>query len=163
MRRLEYVGTASVRERVAGAPAGARIASRDDLRAWLAEQPPVEGESWATFVVGVDGLLRLAPQRSEHVACAGGEPVLAAGEMAFDREGELTYCSNQSTGYCPPESCWPAVSVALRKLGVQADGFTMTCSFRRCPACGERNLVKDGWFRCGACDAELPREWNFGA
>jgi uncharacterized Zn finger protein (UPF0148 family) len=33
--------------------------------------------------------------------------------------------------------------------------------FRRCGACGERNLVKDGDFACAICGAELPRTWNF--
>ena len=34
-------------------------------------------------VVTLDGVLRLAPRRSEHVALAGGRHVLAAGEMTF--------------------------------------------------------------------------------
>ena len=56
------------------------------------------------FVIDLTGTLRLAPRRSEHVACAGGGPVLSAGEIVFRRErggwtvGEV---SNQSTGYCP--------------------------------------------------------------
>jgi transcription initiation factor TFIIIB Brf1 subunit/transcription initiation factor TFIIB len=33
--------------------------------------------------------------------------------------------------------------------------------FRRCPACGERNIVKDDWFVCGVCGADLPTVWNF--
>jgi hypothetical protein len=41
-----------------------------------------------------------------------------------------------------------------------------TCSwqeiiFHRCPACGERNIVKDGSFTCGSCGADLPADWNF--
>ena len=30
-----------------------------------------------------------------------------------------------------------------------------------CPRCGERNVVKDGWFVCGVCGADLPAGWNF--
>ena len=33
--------------------------------------------------------------------------------------------------------------------------------FRRCPACGERNIVKDDSFTCGSCGADLPADWNF--
>jgi hypothetical protein len=33
--------------------------------------------------------------------------------------------------------------------------------FRRCVKCGERNVVKGGWFVCGVCEAELPQQWNF--
>ena len=47
-------------------------------------------------------------------------------------------------------------------LGVPHPGrFTQEIVFRRCPACEERNVVKDGWFVCGLCGAELPEEWNF--
>jgi hypothetical protein len=34
------------------------------------------------------------------------------------------------------------------------DGWT-------CTAC-ERNVVKDRWFECQVCGAELPQAWNFG-
>ena len=39
--------------------------------------------------------------------------------------------------------------------------FTRAFEFRLCEACNERNLVKDGWFVCSMCEAELPAEWNF--
>ena len=32
---------------------------------------------------------------------------------------------------------------------------------RRCPTCGERNVIRDGWFACGSCGADLPAAWNF--
>jgi hypothetical protein len=66
--------------------------------------------------------------------------------------------SNQSTGYCPEPESWTAVAAALDRIGVpHPGGFTLEIMFRRCPKCGERNMVKDGWFACGA---ELPKEWN---
>lgn len=34
---------------------------------------------------------------------------------------------------------------------------------RLCLGCGERNLVKDDWFECAMCGAELPALWNFGS
>jgi hypothetical protein len=33
--------------------------------------------------------------------------------------------------------------------------------FRRCEKCGERNVVKEGWFVCGVCRTDLPAKWNF--
>jgi hypothetical protein len=39
-----------------------------------------------TFVVAMDGVLRPAPRRSEHVVCPGGDKVLSAGGISFVRE-----------------------------------------------------------------------------
>jgi hypothetical protein len=37
-------------------------------------------------------------------------------------------------------------------LDIQHSGrFTQEIFFCRCPACGQRNIVKDGWFACGVC------------
>jgi hypothetical protein len=106
---------------------------------------------------------RLAPRRSEHVACAGGRDVLAAGEIRLDGACAVAEVTNNSTGYCPPEDCWEAVRLALDAAGMQhPSGFTFVAHFRRCPRCRERNLVKDDWYVCAMCDAELPFEWNFG-
>ena len=118
----------------------------------------------ATFVVDLAGWLRLAPRRSEHVACAGGEPVLAAGEMSFAQMASgptVAAISNQSTGYCPEPESWPAVARALTFLGGGAPaGYTTIFIFRRCRACGQINLVKEGWFYCAVCQTPLPAEWN---
>jgi len=61
-----------------------------------------------TFVIDQSGTLLVADRQSEHVACAGRQPVLSAGEMTFLVSGkvvEMAEVSNQSTGYCPePES-----------------------------------------------------------
>ena len=76
---------------------------------------------------------------------------------------EVVEVSNQSTGFCPEPESWPAVAAALDGLGIRHPGrFTQEVIFRRCPACGERNVVKDGWFACGACGADLPKDWNLG-
>jgi hypothetical protein len=99
------------------------------------------------------------------VACAGGRPVLSAGEITLERgpDGwEVTSVTNQSTGYCPEGSSWPAVGQALDRIGVPHPGwFTDEFTFRRCPRSGERNLVRDGDFTCALCDAHLPGSWNF--
>lgn len=118
-----------------------------------------------TFVIDAKGSLRLAPRRSEHVACAGGGVVLSAGEITFAEVPggwEAVEVSNQSTGYCPEASSWPAVRDALDRAGVAHPGrFTDEYVFRRCPGCGERNVVKDDYFMCAVCDGDLPAVWNF--
>jgi hypothetical protein len=135
-------------------------------RAVLAHEDITSAGEPFTFVIDLEGTMRLAPRRSEHVACAGGEPVLSAGEITFERgpDGwEVTSVTNQSTGYCPEASSWPGVGRALDRIGVPHPGrFTDEFTFRRCPRCAERNLVRDGYFICAICDADLPASWNFG-
>jgi hypothetical protein len=169
-RLYHYIGPAEIMARVAGRPAGTRIDAAADLARWAgdtAQRPDRGGLLTATFVIDAGGHLRVADRRSEHIACAGGGPVLSAGELFFSLSGdriELVGVSNQSTGFCPEAASWPAVAAALDQAGSRHPGrFTTEITFRRCEACGERNVVKDGWFVCGVCGAELPAEWNFGA
>ncbi|WNG57086.1 hypothetical protein F0U59_21680 [Archangium gephyra] len=158
-----YVGPEEIRRSVASFPAGTPITSASDLETWLSAHPDALAEG-STYVVDLQGRLRLAPRRSEHVACAGGEEVLAAGEIRFQKTGtslSVVEVSNQSTGYCPDTDCWAAVALALGRAGVTApQGFTHAVIFRRCDRCGERTLVKEGWFVCVFCDADLPAGWN---
>src|SRR5262249_22111149 len=140
-----------VRRKAAGSPPGLRVGSARDLVEWLAragQRPDPEGLLAVTFVVDARGDLRLADRRSEHVACAAGGPVLSAGEMflRLTRAGpEVAEVSNQSSGYCPEPAPWPAVAAALDRVGLPHPGrFTQEVTFRRCPACGQRNVVKDG-------------------
>jgi hypothetical protein len=164
-----YIGPNAIREHAAGKPAGLRVESLQDLERWLratAQEPNREGLIAVTFVVDRQGNLRVADRGSEHIACSGGEPVLSAGELFLrtTRAGvEVVEVSNQSTGFCPEPESWPAVAAALDRLGIPHPGdFTLSLTFRRCTKCGERNVVKDDWFVCGVCGAELPRTWNFG-
>jgi hypothetical protein len=162
-----YVGPEAIRSRSGSALCGTPIESRGALRAWLAGRHPPEsvGLIAATFVIDPEGRLRLADRHSEHVACAGDGPVRSAGEMFFSTTGEAVVVeevSNLSTGYCPEPESWQAVGEALDCLGVgHPGGFTTAVIFRRCPECGQRNVVKDGWFVCQVCGAELPQVWNF--
>jgi hypothetical protein len=165
-RLYRYVGAETGWNAVGVRPGGTPVTSQADLAEFLARHEQDAGEPF-TFVVDRHGILLLAPRRSEHVACAGGQPVLAAGEIAFVRQaagwmvGEV---SNHSTGYCPDPDCWPAVASALRRAGVPApDRFTSEVRFRRCPGCGERNVVKDDWLVCAVCGGTLPDRWNFEA
>lgn len=163
----QYVGPEVIRSRSAVQPCGWIIKSPDDLRTWLTSDHPSRAGGFvaATFVIDPEGMLRLANRRSEHVACAGDGTVLSAGEMFFSAAGEALVVedvSNLSTGYCPEPESWAAVGEALDQIGVLHPGrFTTEVVFRRCPRCGERNVVKDGWFACQVCGGELPGAWNF--
>ena len=96
-----------------------------------------------TFVVGVDGILRVADRRSEHVACAGGGEVLSAGALTAERDA-ITEISSRPTGYRPELESWPALAAVRDAAGIVRPGhFTFKAIFRRCPQCGERNLVKN--------------------
>lgn len=162
-RRYPYVGPAEFRDRVIAVDAVAvdSVASLDE---WLAGRDRGDLAEPVTFVVALDGVLRLAPRRSEHIALAGGRDVLAAGEMAFTSAGigwRVAEVTNQSTGYCPDPDCWPAVAKALDRVGIShPGGFTDRVIFRRCPSCGERNIVRDDDFTCALCGSALPAQWN---
>ncbi|MBL1085224.1 hypothetical protein JK359_25185 [Streptomyces actinomycinicus] len=163
-RHYRYVGPAALRAGLHPGNGGHRITSAAAFDAWAAERSPAELAEPFTFVVDTDGALCLAPRRSEHVACAGGRPVLSAGEIAFVRAAdrwEVGDVSNHSTGYCPDTSSWPAVARALDRAGIESpDGFTHAMVFRRCPGCGQHNLVRDDDFACVFCGSDLPAHWN---
>ena len=168
-RTYSYVSPADIRSRATGRPAGTVVACRADVLRWArqTDQPIAGGELLAaTFVISLDGRLLVADRRSEHVACAAGEDVTAAGEMFFVTEGldvSVSEVSNLSTGYCPEPECCAAVAEALDRAGlVHPGGFTTTCTFRLCTHCGQRNVVKDAWFQCDVCGRDLDRHWNFG-
>lgn len=165
--RFAYVGPPEIRAAAATQPAGRAIASAAALRAWWEEAGRRDPDRIATYVVTTDGVLRVAPRRSEHVACAGGGDVLAAGELGLEeRDGVLVIAlvTNLSTGYCPRIDAWDAMARALDAIGVpRPETWTAAFELRRCTACGERNVIKDDWWECAMCGAELPREWNFHA
>lgn len=163
-RRYRYVGPDEIRMQIRSDGRGHSITSRGDLATWLARQDVRECEEPFTFVIDATATLRLAPRRSEHVACAGGEPVLSAGEITFARSGDgwrVSEASNQSTGYCPDVTSWTAVQAALDSAGLDHPGsFTLPLVFRRCLPCGQLNIVKDGHFACAVCEEPLPAAWN---
>ena len=164
-RQYQYVGPANIRDfALASSPPGTPIHSVDDLSAWIvsrSSETEPDGSLIATFTVDVSGTLLLAPRRSEHVACAGGGPVLSAGEITFF-DGDVSEITNQSAGFCPEPESWTTVAAGLDAIPVnRPDDFTTRVEFRLCPACNERNIVKDGWFVCDLCGADLPETWNF--
>ncbi|MEO8707089.1 MAG: hypothetical protein ABI867_44085 [Kofleriaceae bacterium] len=163
MQAFRYVGPAAIRDAVADQPAGHALGSPAARIAWWNAQGRGDAEQVFTYVVGTDGVLRVASRRSEHVACAGGGDVLAAGELGFERDGRtVALVTNQSTGYCPRVDCWPAIAAALDAVdAIRPPVWTAAFEFRRCDTCDERTIVKDDWFECPLCGGELPREWNF--
>ncbi|MDF1663172.1 MAG: hypothetical protein P1V97_15460 [Planctomycetota bacterium] len=163
-----YVGPSAIRKRVLGKEEGSRIRSRSDLEHWLKitlQEADSQKQIWVTFVVDQEGHLRVADRHSEHVQCAAGKVVLSAGELCFDYPSlEIAECSNQSTGYCPEPTSFPALKTAIEKSGLafaSPSCFTHEVIFRRCPSCRANNIVKDTWFECALCDAELPKQWNY--
>jgi hypothetical protein len=163
-RPYGYVGPPALLNQPASVDA-VGVDTAASLARWLTGRGRAELLEPFTFVVALDGGLRLAPRRSEHVALAGGHDVLAAGEIAFAPAAsgwQVVEVTNQSTGYCPDPDSWPAVAEALDRIGVRRpDAFTDEITFRRCPACGERNIVRDDDFACAQCDGALPAQWNF--
>ncbi|MEV4253884.1 hypothetical protein AB0J52_12045 [Spirillospora sp. NPDC049652] len=163
-REYRYVGPADILDRVQPGRRGHAITSHDDLDAWLIRQTAQSPEDPFTYVIDLDGTLRLAPQRSEHVACAGRKPVLGAGEITFaSSRGAWTVSeiSNLSTGYCPDPSSWPAVEAALARAALDhPPAFTQPIVFRRCRRCRQSNIVKDDHYVCAACGNPLPTAWN---
>lgn len=86
MQRYRYVGPPGVAGRPHRPPA-TEVSSRPDVAELLLAADPADrraGTVTFTYVVDAGGGLRLADRRSEHVACAGGRAVLAAGEITFD-------------------------------------------------------------------------------
>ncbi|MEU0040036.1 MULTISPECIES: hypothetical protein [unclassified Streptomyces] len=159
-----YVGPVELKKLVRAGGEGRSMRSSMDFSEWASALTPGELAEPFTFVVDSAGLLRLAPRRSEHVVCAGGEEVLSAGEMSFREESgrwAVEEVSNQSTGYCPDVISWPAVAEALDRIGIRhPSGFTHEVVFRRCRPCRELNIVREEDFVCVFCGEDLPREWN---
>lgn len=166
MRRYAYVGPPEILARHRGDAAASAVTSRAALAAWIGtHERSLRADGFAvTWVVTAEGALRVAPRRSEHVACAGGDEVLAAGEATLSRDARVVEASNLSTGYCPEPACWSALAEALDRAEIpRPAGFAHALVFRRCEACGQRNVVRDDHFACAVCDAPLPARWNFGA
>ncbi|MER5480392.1 hypothetical protein ABT026_25985 [Streptomyces sp. NPDC002734] len=158
--RYRYVGPEELRALARPGRRGRALRGPEDLR-------EAEAGEVFTYVVDLDGVMRPAPRRSEHVVCAGGEPVLGAGEISFRPAGTGSWAvaevGNLSTGYCPDLASWSAVATALDRAGIRRpDGFTEPVVFRWCPGCGQAQVVRDAHFVCVFCDADLPPEWNGG-
>ncbi|MGW5399618.1 hypothetical protein [Streptomyces sp. NPDC003952] len=76
-----YVGPPDLRALVRPEAEGRSIHSASGFADWASSLAAVQLAEPFTFVIDSTGVLRLAPRRSEHVVCAGGGPVLGAGEI----------------------------------------------------------------------------------
>ncbi|MFL5734282.1 MAG: hypothetical protein ACJ78Q_13935 [Chloroflexia bacterium] len=169
-KRYSYVGSDGQAAQSGDSTGRMLVDTKENLLHWMLAAEPLRRMKWGevtvTMIVDLEGRLWIADQHSEHVACAGGRDVLAAGEMTFSVSGDgvsVSEVSNQSTGYCPEPESWWAVDAALTRLGISHPAiFTSVFVFRRCEVCGMTNVVKDGWFECAVCQAPLSRGWNFG-
>lgn len=145
---------------------GIRIYTPGHIDKWIitnAQKPDFNHEIIVTFVIDKENNLRINDRRSEHVVCAGGEPVLSAGEMTFqlrnNKTQNISQITNLSTGYCPCPSSWRFVKQALDSIGMQyPDGFSPAFIFRICKNCQTINVIKDDYFVCLNCDKDLPVE-----
>lgn len=167
-RRYRYVGPIEMSQRVHRGQHCLHVTNLDALSTWLfasLQRGRTHGNVTATFIVDTDAQLWIADRRSEHVACANGQDVLAAGEITFEctadqiRVSEIT---NQSTGYCPNRESWAIVSEVLLRLGLpHPPHFSLAFEFRRCDQCGATNLIKDDIFECALCNSPLNLIWNY--
>ena len=164
-RSYRYVGPNQLHERAKRASGRKCIRSAQDLLEWLDQNGRTTQTLIATFIIDTDEQLWVADRRSEHVVCAGGKEVLAAGEIEFSASGDrvcILGATNQSTGYCPEPDSWPVVDDVLSRLDIShPPGFTAAFIFRRCTGCGSTNVIKDEVFECAICQSELSRDWNY--
>ena len=168
MKLYKYVGDSDVLESTKNIPGGEPILSSANVLSWLHntnQTQEVDGLFWATYIVSKEETLYISDRRSEHVACAKGEEVLAAGEIGFGIEKgkpEILEISNQSTGYCPEPESWNTVEKVLRNTQIPfPTDFTFKVIFRLCEKCGARNIVRDSYYVCAICENELTKKWNF--
>lgn len=166
-RRYRYVGPPEIASAAQNIAPGIAFRSTADVLSWVKRFSidfDRSGRIIQTFVVAEDGYLRVADRHSEHVACAGGAPVLAAGEVTFRLVGafvEAEAVTNQSTGYCPEPESWNAMAEALAGAGIRGPNrYTTAFVFRRCLHCDQINVIKEEIYECAICSRTLPLEWN---
>ncbi len=170
MKLYRYVGPPEVRRAADMESPRHEVVGVEGLLAWVAAQGisrPGTRDFILTYVVLPDGTMFVSHRNSEHVACARGGMVLAAGEITFAKSRiglELVDVSNLSTGYCPEVRSWEAVAPALAAAGLgEIRAYSQAFEFRYCRGCECTCIVKDGIYECPACLGELPREWNYNS
>ena len=129
-RSFRYVGPPEIAVGAERAPGGLALRAGDDVASAVRA---LGGDGVVTYVVDDEGTLRVADRGSEHVACARGGPVLAAGELMLDaRRRSVVWATNLSTGFCPSTSCFAALSDALARAAIPGpDSFEHAFEMRR--------------------------------
>lgn len=162
-----YSGTPSIAKIHSNSPMGFWVQKAEDFITWTQQnqqKPERDLIFRATYVLDTLGKFLIADRHSEHVACAGGQSVLAEGEVGFTIQKKsvvIEEISNYSTGYCPDVLCFAEVQKTLNQINVlHPNWWTREAVFRRCLNCKEKNLVKDSWFYCLICYAPLTENWN---
>jgi hypothetical protein len=168
MKLYDYVGPASIRAAANFDAPRHAVTDSAGILAWASASLDLstrDRQMTFTYVVQPPTQLYLADRRSEHVVCARGLPVLAAGEITFERDGprlSLVETSNLSTGFCPESTSWPCLSAALVEAGFPAIvAYTCPFEFRFCESCQQTCVIKDDFFECPSCFGSLPRDWNY--
>ena len=158
MTSYPYIGPDHILERVYENFQGFRIGIPMDFLIWIhqTKQKLQNGILTVTYVINEEKQLLIADRHSEHVQCAFGQPVLAAGELTIEvdkQHVEIFEISNQSTGYCPHVNSWSVVEEVLSKMGmVYPDYFTSAFTFGYCDTCQKPSILKgfdDNCSRCG--------------
>lgn len=169
-RVYHYVGNRAWIPREGCFPKRTQITHACDVQRWMREhlhEADIEGCITSTFILDLHAQLYVSHRRTEHVACARCQPVLAAGEITFledDAVCSIERVTNQSTGYCPDPSSWKALEPVLRAIGLSFPSyFTPAFDFRRCPKCLQLCMFKENEETCLVCDFPLPLSWNIDA
>jgi hypothetical protein len=167
IKQYQYVGPPDLRQRLQQPSERLLIRQPADVGVWMratCQKLTPDHAITATFIIDPTFQLWIADRHSEHVACAAGQAVIAAGEITFVVDKPLIRVSeitNQSTGYCPEAESWTAVARTLAALGIAyPPAFTQIFIFRRCQHCGTITIVKEGLFECAVCEMALSRVWN---
>jgi hypothetical protein len=167
-KAYQYIGPHEIQQMLDRPSERLLILHPNDIYTWLntTQLKALRDQSVnVTFIIDIAGHLWIADRHSEHIACAAGQPVLAAGEMTFiiqNQKVRVSEITNQSTGYCPEPETWDIVAATLDKIDIaRPAGYTTTFIFRRCSMCETINIVKEGIFECGVCETALSRDWNF--
>ena len=163
-----FVGPKEIQRQVRPDKTGKVISNIEEIQQWIDFEklkPDRNDEIIVTFIIDLNYHLLVNPRESEHVVCAGGQPVLSAGEMTFElNKGKVISISeitNQSTGYCPSPKSWKEVEKALKLIHIPfPERFTTEYIFRICKKCNCINIVKDNFYVCAFCDSELNTEEN---
>ena len=165
-----YVGPSEITLLLASPSARWPLRSVTDVLNWKQDvypalKHPVLTMVTVTFIIDRDATLWIADQHSEHLVCARGKAVIAAGELTFDltHKVRITEITNQSTGYCPEPNTWSITSHVLQITGLpHPPAWTRCYNFRRCDRCATIAIIKDDDFECAVCAATLSHSWNLG-